>query len=300
MDYKRYGGEYMSFGRELSDNFQKLTNGIFEDEIVLFTKLQDAFLNLKHYSKYNVAIDIIHGSKSCVEFQHDASYISKPAVGCTFKRELSDLLFVVFSAKKELEIRIMYMQNKRGKSDCKFVADLAQFHLLRERKEIISNPLPECVFGDRKILLDAILPSVGSYGVFYKCRNNITSKVDMAYYPAINLELFTPSGSLKRTVKYPRRRYGIIDNSRGYSESQGESNLENFADALVAMHIGTPILTSVSAHKGVIDFLYNCSSTFRKAYPLDNINEDNIVTTFEKMPITYIINADMISKLDER
>lgn len=288
----------MSFGRELSDRFQKFTGGYFESELVLFTKLQDAFIELQQFSKYHGAIDIIHGSKSYVEFEHNATYVSNPSSGGKVKKELSDLLFVVFSTKNGLKIRIMYMQNKKGESDCKFTADLLQLHLLRERKKIISKPLPDCVFGNSKILSDAILPSVGSYGVFYQCPNNAIS-VDMAYYPAERIDLFKTTGNLQRKVKYSSNNYGIIDNSKGYPESQGERNLESFGESLVAMHIGTPILSSDSAYGEVVDFLYRCSPVFRQAYPLENMNLDNKEISIGSLPNTYIINADMILKLNE-
>ena len=102
----------MSFGSELSNEFHKLTNGVFYGEVQLFTKLQDAFANLKSNSRFGMAIDIIHGSKSFVEFRHDAKYIGNPAAGCTKTRELSDMLFVVFKTQGRREIRLMYMQNK--------------------------------------------------------------------------------------------------------------------------------------------------------------------------------------------
>lgn len=51
----------MSFGKDLTKEFRKLTrNGEFQ-EVELITKLQEAFINLAN-GKYHYAIDIIHGS----------------------------------------------------------------------------------------------------------------------------------------------------------------------------------------------------------------------------------------------
>lgn len=55
------GENYMSFGKDLTKKFRKLTrNGEFQ-EVELITKLQEAFINLAN-GKYHYAIDIIHGS----------------------------------------------------------------------------------------------------------------------------------------------------------------------------------------------------------------------------------------------
>lgn len=84
------------FGDDLSFQFNLLTEGVFLDEVCLFTKIQDAFINLKN-GKYNYAIDIIHGSKSFVNFENHSSLVSSLKTGSKIKRKLSDMMFIVFS-----------------------------------------------------------------------------------------------------------------------------------------------------------------------------------------------------------
>ena len=67
----------MSFGTDLAYEFHKLTQNVKFDEVCLFTKLQDAFINLKSSNPtYQYAIDIIHGHKSYVDFQFNSTITS--------------------------------------------------------------------------------------------------------------------------------------------------------------------------------------------------------------------------------
>lgn len=171
----------MSFGSELSCEFQRLTGNVFYKEVDLFTKLQDALINLNNNK---LVVDIIHGHKSFVDFQYNSSSVTTIAAGSTVRRELSDMLFIVFSQKHGHQIRLMYMQNKKGETCERFKVDLVQLHLLKDRCTITSPKLPQCVFGSRNILKDALLPSVGSYGVFFKIKR-ITSLIWHIIQPAM-------------------------------------------------------------------------------------------------------------------
>ena len=285
----------MNFGLELSNEFQKFTNGIFESEVQLFTKLQDAFISIASRNRFRGAIDVIHGAKSFVNFELNASYISTLPIGSEWKRELADMLFIVFSTQKTPEIRLMYMQNKKGANHSKFVADLLQLHLLKDRKEITSNPLPKCVFGNPKILSAAVLASVGSYGVFYQ---DDCKKIEMAYYPAGNLEPCNLKGGELRTVCFNKDiQFGSKCTIQRYVENQGEQTLENFVNALVRMEVGTPILKDPAIHK-LVQFLYSNSSVFRESYSLLELEIEPEQDFWEDMPFTCVINADLMSEMD--
>ena len=193
----------MSFGTDLSKEFYKLTNNVMLDEVCLFTKLQDAFINLKSSSTYQYAIDIIHGNKSFVDFNFNSTWVSTMSYGQSVTRELADMMFVIYSHKRN-QIRITYMQNKKGVADNKFKADLCQLHLLSQREHITSTTLPDCLFGDPDMLSHAILPSVGSYGVFYKCNQG----VEMSYYPACLISPCSLIGkSVTRMAEYDTSNY---------------------------------------------------------------------------------------------
>lgn len=285
----------MSFGLDLSNEFQKLTNGVFYPEVDLFYKLQDSFINIKHkYSKYSTAIDIIHGSKGQVKFIYNGSYISTILAGTEQQRELADMLFVVFSSHIN-QIRLMYLQNKKGKKPNSFKADLLQLYLLHDRCEITSSPLPDCTFNNRKILHDAILPSVGSYGVFYQ-ENGI---VDMSYYPANLVFPRSPKGkSIIRYAKYDSQYFGNKITINNFCESQGEKTLTDFGNSLVSMEIGTPITKETASFQNIIAFLNKYSPTFSQSEMSERFEtafvNDNGQNILGGVSTVYILNADML------
>lgn len=287
----------MSFGMDLSKEFYRFTSRIFSDEVTLFTKLEDSFINLKTIYP-NYSLDIIHGAKSFVEFEYNGTYISTITTPQLITRELADMFFITFSPSKK-EIRLMYMQNKKGTKVStfpdKFKADLLQLYLLHERCEIKSRNLPDCVFGDRKILTNAILPSVGSYGVFYW--NTIIDQIDMAYFPANRLTPQNPGRSKVRMVMYDSSNYGVENKISGFIESQGERDLAHFGDSLYNMKIGTPISTNDEIYKPLTAFLKKNSIVFREsAFPVNydnNLQNNEYDNTLDKLiSLAIVINTD--------
>lgn len=244
----------MGFGTDLSTEFHRLTKGVFLPEEDLFCKLQDAFLVLKHhYPKYRYAIDIIHGKKSLVDFSYTGSTVSSIPRGATKTKEMADMMFVVLG-KNSREIRLTYLQNKKGASSTKFRADLLQLYLLKDRPHITSRPLPSCAFRDPDILRNAPLPSVGSYGVFYKHGTD----VEMSYFPAGNIAPLRKTGkSITRSVRSDRANIGKIITISGFQESQGAATVHDFGESLIAMTIGTPFpnMDSNRAFSDIFAFL---------------------------------------------
>ena len=250
----------MSFGNDLTKEYQKLTRNGESQEVELITKLKGAFINLAN-GKYHYAIDIIHGSRNIVDFEYNASWIRNISAGDTITRELSDMMFLVFNKSCKC-IRLMYMQNKKGDSSTKFKADMLQLCLLKNRCVITSSDLPACTFGDAYILQDAILPSVGSYGVFYS-ENKVT---DMAYYPASNVKPITEyAASINRKAKFDGAKFSQKEMNGLYIEDQGERNLKDFSDALIGMEIGTPITPKHPAYGSILSFLRENSVSFAQS-----------------------------------
>ena len=290
----------MSFGKDLSLEFKKLANGGHYGEVELFTKLQDALINLRS-SKYGYEIDLIHGSRSQVQFVNNSTWVTGIAPGSTQQCELADMMFIVFSDAKK-QIRLMYMQNKNGDtSSWSFSADLVQLHLLKDRREITSPALPACVFNDRRILADALLPSVASYGVFYKHNND----TEMAYYPASNLTPLHSTGIMNaRVTRFNRPLFRNLRTISGYEESQGEEFLWDFGDRLIDMQIGTPILPGTAAYSELVRCLKDHSQSFRdtelyRQIMGDNPIEDDKQFRGDGLPFVCIINADEAAKVSQ-
>ncbi len=279
----------MTFGELLSKEFNKLTKDGKFCEVELFTKLQDAFINLS--IEYPGTIEIIHGDRSFVNFECTAAYVPKTFIGTTVTRELSDMMFIVFSKFKK-DIRLMYLQNKKGLTATKFQAELLQLNLLKERLSLSSFNLPSCVFGNENILSDAILPSVASYGVFYQ--NPVDKKTDMAYYPASNLTVNLPAGTGKtRNAYYNKALFGEKLTIKDYEESQGEPTLNEFGNALIDMLIGTPVLSMEKPCISLLSYLHNFSPNFRESkFPYDLFDNSNHNKKDISVPFVCIINAD--------
>lgn len=281
----------MSFGKDLSTEFLTLTHNVMLDEVSLFTKLQDAFINLKTRSAYEYAIDIIHGSKSYVDFDFNSTWASNIIKGKNVRRELADMMFVIYSLKQD-QIRITYMQNKKGITADKFKADLCQLHLLSQREQITSSALPNCLFGDRDILVNAVLCSVGSYGVFYKEDKNI----EMAYYPAYLIQPCNTTGkSVARMAQYDSSNFESTITRHGYVENQGTRHIREFGDALVNMQIGTPINKCSLIYTPLIVFLSGHIPALKQLLGSNNnffqANQQDLTPS---VPVVYAINADMI------
>jgi len=279
----------MTFGELLSKEFNKLTKDGTFCEVELFTKLQDAFINLS--IEYPGTIELIHGDRSLVDFECTATYVPKEFIGTTVTRELSDMMFIVFSKEKNA-IRLMYLQNKKGLSATKFKAELLQLNLLKERLPLIPFNLPSCVFGDENMLSNAILPSVASYGVFYQ--NPINQKTDMAYYPANNLTVNLPARTGKiRNAYYDEALFGKENSINGYKETKGEPNLIKFGNALIDMYIGTPILEQ--RHLYVLSYLKQHSDIFNASdFPFEKNNEIHFEEKKLSVPFVCIIDSDKV------
>lgn len=220
----------MGFGKELSDEFQKLSKGRKYNECQLFTKLEDSFIQLSTNYPFQYEITVLHGYEGQVRYENSNYYVFrkratgvKTLLGYTceilgvlpilpvqkeFQCELSDLAFIVYSKEG---IKVTYMQNKLEKQYTLgkdiFTVDVDQLALLKGRPkfEIINKNSNLEKVSTNSILYDADVESVGSYGVFFE--NNLT--YDMCYYPA-DLLSYTTSNQLTRTLNKTGTRYKKI------------------------------------------------------------------------------------------
>ncbi len=250
----------MNFGDDLEVVFEKLTEGVLYHEEELSTKLQDAFIFLGE-DKYCGIVNIIHGDRSFVRYTidpqntHGARYsILNPHKTVPFSEEksfvveLGDMMFLVYNNS---QARLTILQNKRANTvrnngdALQFNADLNQLLLLTFRPRVqfmTKDTFLEKAFGE-DVLRKAILPSVGSYGVFY----NNNGRIDMQYYPANRIRYSTNVYKRKQIVQFGPMigerpfHFNQYNRVRGYNEIIGTKSISEFANNLVEMHIGTPI-----------------------------------------------------------
>lgn len=217
------------FAESFDRHFQGMTLRNGHSEIHLFKAMHKALLR----AGSGLSVEEYHGGSRQVKFICNASYAH------TVERcELSDLLIIVYSPLTG-EVRLTYLQAKSERksvaSPCntKFSADLVQWFLLSSRPVIrgvgaFSPP--------KNLLSGAVLPSVGSFGFFYK----VPGRGFQIYFAVANylsppVIYSQPKGRLQ-----PRGQCALIT-APGHVDCQAASDNFSFAENLYRMHIGTPI-----------------------------------------------------------
>lgn len=217
----------MSFGMNLQRHFELRARETMSEE-EMFKCLIEAFRRVHGPNKvYN-----FHGNTHQVKFNSIRGY--------ELIRELCDLAIISYSRKRN-EARITFLQNKKQLDYLKrrnFKAEMGQVELLSTRPEIegLNKFKPPNL-----LLKEALLPSIGSYGVFY---TNL-SKVHMYYSVAEYLEQVRRSS---RGMNLKVKSRGICNNIKLISSSYGDfeeleacETIEDFGNALLNMRIGNPI-----------------------------------------------------------
>jgi hypothetical protein len=228
-----------NFGILLDYFFRNETYGAPPREVPLFRTLQTA---IRHFSRY-AEVEEYHGSVSQVEFTppaHASYNWTRPNPKC----ELADLLIVVFTTRDTPSIRLTLFQAKSERnwrspdlSDLPwFKGNLEQWDLLSRRPQI--SGAYSTFSPPRGLLHDAVLPSVGSFGFFF--RRSANSDYNLYY---------TRASSLQPTFNYANRHGGrlivsdpnLYNEQHGYAEACRANSICSFGALLHSHLIGTPI-----------------------------------------------------------
>jgi len=206
------------------------------NEKKLFEALNKAFAN--SHSLATVRCNVIHGSRSFVSFNEilGSSFFYSKDHKHTVKCELADLLIICINKQ---EMRICCLQNKyEQKATYKkitdsFKVDMRQYYLLNKR------PFFQKSGYNNGLLYDAICPSVGAYGVFYKDVHGY----NMNYHSANVLHERTLGACGRhRNVLMDSGvgRHAFYTGSTTVEEWQFAEDLNEFGDAVENMLIGSP------------------------------------------------------------
>lgn len=207
-------------------------------EIQQFRALMRSF----HSIGSSFKVEEFHGMKHQVIFNGQGSWGRAPA-----RCEISDLLIISYKKNPKFQSRATLLQAKKSNDKhlnlCNgfpnsipytdFKANLEQWDLLSRRPHVIPYTPFAC---HPEILSGAILPSIGSLGVFYK----ISSK---------NYGFFYMSADAAEPLSSPRHKHAklktkTLKSSRkinGYAECTYACCLFTFAKALYNLEVGTPI-----------------------------------------------------------
>lgn len=207
-------------------------------EVQQFRALMRSFGSLNKSFK----LEEFHGMKHQVVFNGQGTW-GRPSARC----EISDLLIVSYRTKPVFEARATLLQAKKSNekhfgicsswpnnvAQTSFKANLEQWDLLSRRPDVLPYPPFEC---KPDILSGAILPSVGSIGVFHKVKG---TQYDFFYMSADMAEPL--SAPTRKHAKLKTKTGNLMRTISGYEECVFTCCLPTFAEALYNLKIGTPI-----------------------------------------------------------
>lgn len=229
-----------TFAAELMDTFCILSRKANFSEVQQFRALISSFRKMSS----SFYVEEYHGPKHQVYFNGIGSW-GRSCARC----ELCDVLIVSYSIDGGFSGRLTFLQAKLSKerhalgcriwpqsapSPLSFKANLEQWDLLARRPDILP-----CVPFEvpAEILRDAVVPSIGSFGVFHRPTRG---KTDFFY---ISADALMPLGHPTR--KYARLRLNCTSpmyRSFGpYVDINFCCCLWSFASELYSLRIGTPI-----------------------------------------------------------
>ncbi|MEC7643129.1 MAG: hypothetical protein VX870_06475 [Pseudomonadota bacterium] len=260
----------MALGADLKREFSALAKGK-RKEIDLFRAFINAFNSLGATSISKE----YHGNSYQVTFNQSRG-AGRPQPRC----ELCDVVIIQYPKGNAQSARITFNQAKvtdkrhfstppRKTAPYSFRANLEQWDLLAHRPIISSavkkfKPAPN-------LLSDALLPSVGSFGVFYPTTTNF----DFAYFVAKELLPVNNNKSASGTL-YMSCPMHSTHRISGYPETTGCSCFIEFGKALEEGLIGSPIqpMLNNNTQKQVRSWLSDLLSDLHASNPASAIPKE--------------------------
>lgn len=233
-------------GLKLQSAFQIKAKGK-KGEIELFKAFIEAFNSLDQ----NALAQEYHGNKYQVIFDAKRG-TGRPTPRC----ELCDVMIIQYPDGYANSARVTFNQAKVTKNDLgcsrpktmagveSFGANLEQWDLLANRP-LIRNATTK-FYPPINLLSDAILNSVGTFGVFYPSG----SSFNFAYYIASGLQPLTNHYSRSGTLQWLAPSHLVIKKD-GFEEITGTCCLETFGDALELGLVGTPVWPLLQGKNGL-------------------------------------------------
>lgn len=223
----------ISFGNNLANTFQVL-NGPATHTPAEIKKFDNLIESFKVIGTAGFDVRNYHGSYSQVEFPH-----APPWTRHTPRCELADVLFVAYDST---QMRISFLQAKSKVAANPYpvwLANAEQFVVLAQRP-VIANWLGTVVWNN-DVLSNAILPSVGSFGIF--C--GIPGLPVEFHYVAADLLYPITGPSVKKFVSGSfDSRHSALPVCRSFGHIIERTyclDMADFGAALFSLEIGSPI-----------------------------------------------------------
>lgn len=226
------------FIKQLLQTAARTSNGNLS-EVELFRRMMSAF---KFFYGATVIVNETH--QNYVGFNTTNPKTKSPIHNKT--KEISDLHIITYSPKRKIA-RETYLQAKvaRGRDGLQpngtftFHGDWFQYDLLSRRPQLLQPSKKKAYWRllcNPDFLHHAILPSIGSYGVFYQDQNN---QIDFAYQPANVLNLLTPCSTNGRfCINTNLQKYDIPN---VIPDLQYSYNVDEFEYAVTHNLLGSPL-----------------------------------------------------------
>ncbi|WP_447797006.1 hypothetical protein [Pseudomonas moraviensis] len=233
-------------GRKLQRAFARESKGA-RGEIQLFRAFIRAFRALGPDA---LALEY-HGSRYQVTFRQGRG-AGRPFPRC----ELCDVLIVHYQEGSPSAARMTFNQAKvttnslgcsaplKAPGHQSFKANMEQWDLLSNCPPI--HPATKTFHPPGDLLSSAVLPSVGTFGVFYPVHN----RYDFAYFVASELSPIAVSPSRQGTLQW-KHALNAIRTIAGHEEITGTCCLHTFGRALEKNLIGTPIRPLLTGSTGI-------------------------------------------------
>ncbi|QDW67903.1 hypothetical protein FPZ22_08130 [Luteimonas granuli] len=187
-----------------------------------------------------------HGNRYQVTFQQ-----ARGAGRSTPRCELCDVLIIHYPAGNPSAARLTFNQAKAASKPlgCLGLASLHQpysFGANLEQWDLLSNrplvrPATKTFQPPSDLLSGALLPSVGSFGVFYPA----SAGFEFAYFVADRLNPLRNGPSRSGTLQWTHPLHQLRKVA-GYTEVLGTCCIRKFGEALELGHVGTPVLHLLS------------------------------------------------------
>lgn len=217
-------------------------------ELNLFREMMRSFS-----SRYK-AVVVEETHQHYVHFEAGHTPFGKPILA---RKEISDLLIIAYSPLRRMA-RETFLQAKVARKpdglqpngDFIFTGENYQYYLLSERPLF---DVPRYNLRDVSVLRDAVLPSIGSYGVFYEVGNN---RVDFAYQPANKLIChdYDAYGHVALEIDQRISKYDVPSL---IPDLQYTFSIDEFEYAVTHMLVGSPVIFTRGFYYTPYDYLYH-------------------------------------------
>ena len=246
-------------------------------ELNKYIKSQKSFGEIKLFREMQLYLSSKYICTFIAEtHQQYVSFLS-PSTKCNIKRELSDLWIIVYSPRnKKAKMTFLQAKFEKNKTPIRipfnFKGDYFQYDLLSKRPQIKS--LGKIKFPNT-ILSNALLDSVGSFGIFYFDYKN---RLDFAYSTASDIS-FKKKANCKtksRQLYFKSIGYNSTDirlNKKAEVELRSTLNADCFEFGLLNLLVGTPFEND----KYTIFFLQNLFKNRNDEASIDFVKFLNII-----------------------